>query len=88
MADRADHYDSLLQKRSGGKTMLDDDDGDEFDLEHVGLIAPSVQWPDNRIGRSGVVLSTESAELLAVFLLDTEDGPLTTDDNTTNALPR
>jgi quercetin dioxygenase-like cupin family protein len=26
--------------------------------------------------------TTEPAELLAVFLLDTEDGPLTTDDNT------
>src|ERR1700754_5152468 len=28
--------------------------------------------------------ATEPAELLAVFLLDTEDGPLTTDDTTTN----
>ncbi|ORB28017.1 hypothetical protein MPP7335_01848 [Mycolicibacterium parafortuitum] len=32
VADRADHYDSLLQKRFGGKTMLDDDEGDEFDV--------------------------------------------------------
>jgi len=32
VADRADHYDSLLKKRFGGRTMLDDDDGDEFDV--------------------------------------------------------
>lgn len=30
IADRADHYDTRLQKRFGGKTMLDDDE-DEFD---------------------------------------------------------
>jgi quercetin dioxygenase-like cupin family protein len=29
--------------------------------------------------------ATERAELLAVFLLDTGDGPLTTDDNAKNA---
>ena len=32
--------------------------------------------------------ATESAELLAVFLVDTGDGPLTTDDNATNEPPR
>lgn len=32
VADRADHYDSLLQKRFGGRTMLDDGEGDEFDV--------------------------------------------------------
>lgn len=32
VADRADHYDSLLQKRFGGRTMLDDDERDEFDV--------------------------------------------------------
>ena len=32
IADRADHYDTRLQKRFGGQTMLDDDDGDEFDV--------------------------------------------------------
>jgi quercetin dioxygenase-like cupin family protein len=32
--------------------------------------------------------ATEPAELLAVFLLDTGDGPLTTDDNAKNAPPR
>ncbi len=32
VGDRADHYDSLLQKRFGGKTMFDDDQGDEFDV--------------------------------------------------------
>lgn len=32
VADRADHYDSLLQKRFGGKTMLDDSEDDEFDV--------------------------------------------------------
>lgn len=32
VAERADHYDTLLQKRFGGKTMLDDNDGDEFDV--------------------------------------------------------
>lgn len=32
IADRADHYDTRLQKRFGGHTMLDDDDGDEFDV--------------------------------------------------------
>ncbi|PQP39972.1 T3SS (YopN, CesT) and YbjN peptide-binding chaperone 1 [Mycolicibacterium austroafricanum] len=32
VADRADHYDTLLQKRFGGRTMLDDDQGDEFDV--------------------------------------------------------
>jgi hypothetical protein len=32
VADRADHYDTLLQKRFGGRTMLDDDEGDEFDV--------------------------------------------------------
>ena len=32
--------------------------------------------------------TTEPAELLAVFLLDTGDGPLTTDDNATNEPPR
>ena len=32
--------------------------------------------------------ATEPAELLAVFLLDTGDGPLTTDDTTTNETPR
>ncbi|KUI22647.1 hypothetical protein AU193_20915 [Mycobacterium sp. GA-1285] len=32
VADRADHYDTLLQKRFGGKTMFEDDDGDEFDV--------------------------------------------------------
>ena len=32
VADRADHYDSLLQKRFGGRTMLDDDESDEFDV--------------------------------------------------------
>ncbi|KUI42941.1 hypothetical protein AU198_07650 [Mycobacterium sp. GA-1199] len=31
IADHADHYDTLLQKRFGGKTMLDDE-GDEFDV--------------------------------------------------------
>lgn len=31
VADRADHYDTLLQKRFGGKTMAGDDD-DEFDV--------------------------------------------------------
>jgi quercetin dioxygenase-like cupin family protein len=32
--------------------------------------------------------ATEPAELLAVFLLDTGDGPLTTDDTANNGLPR
>lgn len=32
IADRADHYDSLLQKRFGGTTMIDDDGDDEFDV--------------------------------------------------------
>ena len=32
IADRADHYDTRLQKRFGGQTMLDDDEGDEFDV--------------------------------------------------------
>lgn len=32
VAETADHYDTLLQKRFGGKTMLDDDDVDEFDV--------------------------------------------------------
>ncbi|MCH9736873.1 MAG: YbjN domain-containing protein [Actinomycetia bacterium] len=32
VADRADHYDSLLQKRFGGKTMFDDDEGDAIDV--------------------------------------------------------
>lgn len=32
VADRADHYDSLLQKRFGGRTMLYDDERDEFDV--------------------------------------------------------
>ncbi|MDX1878955.1 YbjN domain-containing protein [Mycolicibacterium sp. 141076] len=32
VAERADHYDSLLQKRFGGKTMADDDNDDEFDV--------------------------------------------------------
>jgi quercetin dioxygenase-like cupin family protein len=32
--------------------------------------------------------ATEPAELLAVFPVDTGDGPLTTDDNATNAPPR
>ncbi|WP_061001382.1 T3SS (YopN, CesT) and YbjN peptide-binding chaperone 1 [Mycolicibacterium mucogenicum] len=32
VADRADHYDSLLQKRFGGRTMADDDNDDEFDV--------------------------------------------------------
>ncbi|KUI37970.1 hypothetical protein AU197_09570 [Mycobacterium sp. IS-1590] len=32
VADRADHYDTLLQKRFGGKTMFEDDEGDEFDV--------------------------------------------------------
>src|SRR6516225_3627546 len=32
--------------------------------------------------------ATEPAELLAVFLLDTGDGPLTTDDNAKNEPPR
>lgn len=32
VADRADHYDSLLQKRFGGRTKLDDDERDEFDV--------------------------------------------------------
>ena len=32
--------------------------------------------------------ATEPAELLAVFLLDTGDGPLTTDDNAENEPPR
>ena len=32
VADRADHYDTLLQKRFGGRTMLNDDEGDEFDV--------------------------------------------------------
>ena len=31
IADRADYYDSRLQKRFGGKTMLDDDE-DELDV--------------------------------------------------------
>ncbi|WP_235732852.1 T3SS (YopN, CesT) and YbjN peptide-binding chaperone 1 [Mycolicibacterium septicum] len=31
VAEAADHFDSLLQKRFGGTTMLDDD-GDEFDV--------------------------------------------------------
>ena len=32
VADRADHYDTLLQKRFGGKTLLDDANDDEFDV--------------------------------------------------------
>jgi Putative bacterial sensory transduction regulator len=32
IADRADHYDTLLQKRFGGRTMLEDDEDDEFDV--------------------------------------------------------
>lgn len=32
VADRADHYDSLLQKRFGGKTTFEDNEGDEFDV--------------------------------------------------------
>ncbi|OMC38986.1 hypothetical protein A5740_02795 [Mycobacterium sp. GA-1841] len=32
IADRADHYDTLLQKRFGGTTMIDDDIDDEFDV--------------------------------------------------------
>lgn len=32
VAETADHYDTLLQKRFGGKTMRDDDDVDEFDV--------------------------------------------------------
>lgn len=32
VAESADHYDTLLQKRFGGKTMLDDADVDEFDV--------------------------------------------------------
>jgi hypothetical protein len=32
VTDRADHYDTRLQKRFGGKTMLDDSDDDEFDV--------------------------------------------------------
>lgn len=32
IADRADHYDTLLQKRFGGTTMGDDTDDDEFDV--------------------------------------------------------
>jgi hypothetical protein len=32
VAETADHYDTLLQKRFGGKTMLDDADDDEFDV--------------------------------------------------------
>ncbi|WP_425005600.1 YbjN domain-containing protein [Mycolicibacterium sp. S3B2] len=32
VADRADHYDTRLQKRFGGQTMLDDEEGDEFDV--------------------------------------------------------
>lgn len=32
VAERADHYDTLLQKRFGGKTFLDDSEDDEFDV--------------------------------------------------------
>lgn len=32
VSDRADHYDTLLQKRFGGRTMLEDAEDDEFDV--------------------------------------------------------
>jgi len=32
VADTADHFDTLLQKRFGGKTLLEDSDDDEFDV--------------------------------------------------------
>lgn len=32
VSEAADHYDTMLQKRFGGKTMLDDTAGDEFDV--------------------------------------------------------
>lgn len=32
VADRADHYDTLLQKRFGGRTMLEDGEDGEFDV--------------------------------------------------------
>lgn len=32
VAERADHYDTLLQKRFGGKTFFEDSEDDEFDV--------------------------------------------------------